>query len=150
VSSPTTLATPVAGYARGVSAYEPGSTPIGWVGTGVMGTSMCGHLLAGGYPVTVYSRTRERAEPLLQRGATWADSPAELAANSDVVFSMVSDDGALTAAVDEAIAANPAVVAKIREGKVAAAGVLVGAVMKATRGQADAARLRELILERLS
>jgi aspartyl-tRNA(Asn)/glutamyl-tRNA(Gln) amidotransferase subunit B len=65
-------------------------------------------------------------------------------------LAVVSDDGALTAAVDEAIAANPAVVAKIREGKVAAAGVLVGAVMKATRGQADAARLRELILERLS
>jgi aspartyl-tRNA(Asn)/glutamyl-tRNA(Gln) amidotransferase subunit B len=65
-------------------------------------------------------------------------------------LAVVSDDGALTTAVDEAIAANPAVVAKIREGKVAAAGVLVGAVMKATRGQADAARLRELILERLS
>ncbi len=65
-------------------------------------------------------------------------------------LAVVSDDGALTAAIDEAIAANPAVVTKIREGKVAAAGVLVGAVMKATRGQADAARVRELILERLS
>jgi aspartyl-tRNA(Asn)/glutamyl-tRNA(Gln) amidotransferase subunit B len=65
-------------------------------------------------------------------------------------LAVVSDDGALTVAVDAAIAANPAVVAKIREGKVAAAGVLVGAVMKATRGQADAARLRELILERVS
>jgi 3-hydroxyisobutyrate dehydrogenase len=72
-----------------VSPYEPDSTSIGWVGTGVMGTSMCGHLLAGGYPMTVYSRTRERAESLLQRGATWADSPAELAARSDVVFTMV-------------------------------------------------------------
>ncbi len=65
-------------------------------------------------------------------------------------LAVVSDDGALTAAVDEAIAANPAVVAKIREGKVAAAGVLVGAVMKATRGQADAIRVRELILEHLA
>jgi aspartyl-tRNA(Asn)/glutamyl-tRNA(Gln) amidotransferase subunit B len=65
-------------------------------------------------------------------------------------LAVVSDDGALTAAVDEAIAANPAVVTKIREGKVAAAGVLVGAVMKATRGQADANRVRGLILERLS
>ena len=63
---------------------------------------------------------------------------------------MVSDDGALTAAVDEAIAANPDVAAKIRDGKIAAAGVLVGAVMKATRGQADAARVRELILQRLT
>ncbi len=65
-------------------------------------------------------------------------------------LAVVSDEGALTTAVDEAIAANPDVVARIRTGKTAAAGVLVGAVMKATRGQADAARVRELILERLS
>jgi len=65
-------------------------------------------------------------------------------------LAVVSDDGALTAAVDEAITANPDVAARIREGKVNAAGVLVGAVMKATRGQADAGRVRELILERLS
>lgn len=62
---------------------------------------------------------------------------------------VVSDEGALGAAVDEAIAANAAIADKIRGGKVAAAGALVGAVMKATRGQADAARVRELILERL-
>ena len=65
-------------------------------------------------------------------------------------LAVVSDDSALTAAVDEAIAANPEVAAKIRDGKIAAAGVLVGAVMKATRGKADAARVRELILERLT
>ncbi len=65
-------------------------------------------------------------------------------------LAVVSDEGALTQAIDDAIAANPAVVAKIRDGKVAAAGVLVGAVMKATRGQADAPRVRELILQRLS
>ncbi|MFF3750881.1 Asp-tRNA(Asn)/Glu-tRNA(Gln) amidotransferase subunit GatB [Streptomyces sp. NPDC002018] len=63
---------------------------------------------------------------------------------------VVSDDSALGAAVDEAIAANAAVADKIRAGKVAAAGALVGAVMKATRGQADAARVRELIIERLA
>ncbi|MFJ8644858.1 Asp-tRNA(Asn)/Glu-tRNA(Gln) amidotransferase subunit GatB [Streptomyces sp. NPDC093546] len=62
---------------------------------------------------------------------------------------VVSDEGALGAAVDEAIAANGAIADKIRGGKVAAAGALVGAVMKATRGQADAARVRELILEKL-
>ncbi|MEU9747526.1 MULTISPECIES: Asp-tRNA(Asn)/Glu-tRNA(Gln) amidotransferase subunit GatB [Streptomyces] len=62
---------------------------------------------------------------------------------------VVSDEGALGTAVDEAIAANPAIADKIRAGKVAAAGALVGAVMKATRGQADAARVRDLILERL-
>ena len=60
---------------------------------------------------------------------------------------VVSDEGALTAAVQEALAANPDVVEKIRGGKVQAAGALVGAVMKATRGQADAARVRELIME---
>jgi aspartyl-tRNA(Asn)/glutamyl-tRNA(Gln) amidotransferase subunit B len=63
---------------------------------------------------------------------------------------VVNDEGALTAAVDEAIAANPDIAAKIREGKVAAAGALVGAVMKTTRGQADAKAVRELILARLS
>ncbi|WP_255952127.1 Asp-tRNA(Asn)/Glu-tRNA(Gln) amidotransferase subunit GatB [Streptomyces odontomachi] len=62
---------------------------------------------------------------------------------------VVSDDSALAAAVDEAIAGNPGVADKIRGGKVAAAGALVGAVMKATRGQADAARVKELILEKL-
>ncbi|GAA2612075.1 Asp-tRNA(Asn)/Glu-tRNA(Gln) amidotransferase subunit GatB [Paractinoplanes durhamensis] len=63
---------------------------------------------------------------------------------------VVNDEGALTAAVDEAIAANPEIAAKIREGKVAAAGALVGAVMKTTRGQADAKAVRDLILARLS
>ncbi|QHC25332.1 Asp-tRNA(Asn)/Glu-tRNA(Gln) amidotransferase subunit GatB [Streptomyces sp. GS7] len=62
---------------------------------------------------------------------------------------VVSDEGALGTAVDEAIAANAGIADKIRGGKVAAAGALVGAVMKATRGQADAARVRELILEKL-
>ena len=60
---------------------------------------------------------------------------------------VVSDEGALTAAVQEALDANPDIVEKIKGGKVQAAGALVGAVMKATRGQADAARVRELIME---
>lgn len=64
-------------------------------------------------------------------------------------LALVSDDSALLAAVDDAIAGNPAVVAKIQGGKVQAAGALIGSVMKATRGQADAARVRELLLERL-
>jgi aspartyl-tRNA(Asn)/glutamyl-tRNA(Gln) amidotransferase subunit B len=63
---------------------------------------------------------------------------------------IVSDEGALAAAVDNAIAANPDVADKIRDGKVAAAGALIGAVMKEMRGQADANRVRELILERLT
>jgi aspartyl-tRNA(Asn)/glutamyl-tRNA(Gln) amidotransferase subunit B len=65
-------------------------------------------------------------------------------------LAVVSDDAALLAAIDEAITASPEVAAKVRGGKIPAAGVLVGAVMKATRGQADAARVRELILERLT
>jgi aspartyl-tRNA(Asn)/glutamyl-tRNA(Gln) amidotransferase subunit B len=61
---------------------------------------------------------------------------------------VVSDDGALIAAIDTALAAQPDVLAKIRDGKVQAAGAVIGAVMKAMKGQADAARVRELVLER--
>jgi len=65
-------------------------------------------------------------------------------------LAVVSDDGALSAAVDKAIADNPDVADKIRAGKVAAAGALIGSVMKEMRGQADAGRVRELILEKLT
>jgi aspartyl-tRNA(Asn)/glutamyl-tRNA(Gln) amidotransferase subunit B len=75
-------------------------------------------------------------------------SPDEIVAARGLA--VVSDDVALLAAIDEAIAASPEVADKVRSGKTAAAGVLVGAVMKATRGQADAARVRELILARLT
>lgn len=64
-------------------------TPVGWTGTGVMGLSMCGHLLAAGYRVTVHNRTRAKAEPLLAKGAQWADSPREVAERSKVVFLIV-------------------------------------------------------------
>lgn len=64
-------------------------TRIGWIGTGIMGASMCGHLMDAGHPATVFTRTRGRAEALLARGATWADTPAAVAAASDVVFTMV-------------------------------------------------------------
>ena len=62
---------------------------IGWIGTGVMGSSMCGHLLTAGYRVTVHSRTRSKAQPLLDRGAQWAENPRTVAAQSDVLFTMV-------------------------------------------------------------
>jgi aspartyl-tRNA(Asn)/glutamyl-tRNA(Gln) amidotransferase subunit B len=65
-------------------------------------------------------------------------------------LAIVSDEGALAAAVNEAINANPDIVDKIKSGKVQAAGALIGSVMKQMRGQADAARIRELILEKLS
>jgi aspartyl-tRNA(Asn)/glutamyl-tRNA(Gln) amidotransferase subunit B len=73
-------------------------------------------------------------------------SPDEVVAGRGL--KVVSDDSALIAAVDEALAAQPDIAEKIRGGKVAAAGAVVGAVMKATRGQADAKRVRELVLER--
>ncbi|RRD36199.1 Asp-tRNA(Asn)/Glu-tRNA(Gln) amidotransferase subunit GatB [Leucobacter sp. OH2974_COT-288] len=73
-------------------------------------------------------------------------SAAEIVAQRGLAI--VSDEGALTAAVDEALAAQPDVLQKIRDGKVQAAGAIIGAVMKAMQGQADAARVRELVLER--
>jgi aspartyl-tRNA(Asn)/glutamyl-tRNA(Gln) amidotransferase subunit B len=75
-------------------------------------------------------------------------SPSEVVAARGLA--VVSDEGALGAAVDAAIAANPGVADKVRSGKVQAAGALIGSVMKEMRGQADAARVRELILERLA
>jgi 3-hydroxyisobutyrate dehydrogenase len=62
---------------------------IGWIGTGVMGLPMCGHLLDAGHEVHVSSRTRERAASLLERGAHWHDTPAAVAAESDCVCTMV-------------------------------------------------------------
>ena len=64
-------------------------TRIGWIGTGVMGKSMAGHLVAAGYPTTVYSRTREKSDALIAAGAAWAGSPRDVAAASDLVFTMV-------------------------------------------------------------
>jgi 3-hydroxyisobutyrate dehydrogenase len=73
-----------------MAAATDANTPrIGWVGTGVMGASMCGHVLARGYPVTLHTRTRSRAEGLLGGGAQWADTPADVARHSDIVFSIV-------------------------------------------------------------
>jgi 3-hydroxyisobutyrate dehydrogenase len=62
---------------------------ISWIGTGVMGLSMCGHLLAKGAEVSVFTRTRQKAQPLLDQGATWAESPRSSAERSDIVFTMV-------------------------------------------------------------
>jgi 3-hydroxyisobutyrate dehydrogenase len=67
----------------------PGKTRIGWIGTGVMGSSMVGHLMSAGFSATVYNRRREKAETLISRGAAWAVSPKALAEVSDVIFSIV-------------------------------------------------------------
>jgi 3-hydroxyisobutyrate dehydrogenase len=67
----------------------PGSTKLGWIGTGVMGQSMCSHLMAKGFSMTVYNRSKSKAQPLLERGAAWGDTPEQVAAKSDVVFAIV-------------------------------------------------------------
>ncbi len=62
---------------------------IGWIGTGVMGSSMVGHLIDNGFQCLLNNRSKEKAEPSLQKGATWAGSPLEVAQNSDIIFSIV-------------------------------------------------------------
>jgi 3-hydroxyisobutyrate dehydrogenase len=69
--------------------FAPGKTRIGWIGTGVMGTSMCGHLLAAGYQATVYNRSRSKLQPLIEKGASVAGSPRGVAEASEVIFTIV-------------------------------------------------------------
>ena len=71
------------------AAISPGTTQIGWIGTGVMGSSMVGHLMSAGYSATVFNRSKSKADPLIARGAAWAESPKQVAERSDVVFSIV-------------------------------------------------------------
>ena len=66
-----------------------GQPRIGWIGTGVMGSPMAGHLIDAGYQVDVFNRTRERAAGVIEQGARWRDSPSEIAAEADVVFTMI-------------------------------------------------------------
>ena len=95
----------------------PESTRVGWIGTGVMGASMAGQLLAAGYPVTVHTRTREKAGTLEGAGAGWGATPAEVAAQSDVTFAIVGfpadvrrvflgDDGVLAGAAAGSVAVD--------------------------------------------
>ncbi|OGQ90971.1 MAG: oxidoreductase [Deltaproteobacteria bacterium RIFOXYA12_FULL_58_15] len=65
------------------------SQRLGWIGTGVMGVSMCGHLLNAGHRLTVFNRTRNKTRSLLEKGAHWADTPKAVAENSDILFTMV-------------------------------------------------------------
>jgi 3-hydroxyisobutyrate dehydrogenase len=64
---------------------------IGWIGTGVMGRSMCLHLLEKGFPLSLSNRTRSKTADLCRRGAVWCTTPAEVAADSDIVFTMVGE-----------------------------------------------------------
>ncbi|KAF5481952.1 hypothetical protein F2P56_002561 [Juglans regia] len=68
---------------------SPSNTRVGWIGTGVMGRFMCSHLIQAGYSLTVFNRTLSKAQPLLEMGARLAQSPLDVASQSDVVFSIV-------------------------------------------------------------
>ncbi|NDV26279.1 NAD(P)-dependent oxidoreductase [Desulfovibrio sp. JC010] len=65
------------------------SKKIGWIGTGVMGASMCMHLIKAGNEAYVYNRTKSKADALVAEGATWCESPAEVAKNADIIFTIV-------------------------------------------------------------
>ena len=71
------------------SKAEPGKTRVGWIGTGVMGRWMCQHLMTKGYQATVYNRSKEKTQPLVEAGAVSAESPKAVAERSDVTFAIV-------------------------------------------------------------
>src|SRR5881227_4308321 len=72
-----------------ITKAEPGKTRVGWIGTGVMGRWMCQHALTKGYAATVYNRSKDKLQPLVELGVKAADSPKQVAANSDIVFAIV-------------------------------------------------------------
>lgn len=72
-----------------ISKAQPGTTKIGWIGTGVMGRWMCQHAIAKGYAATVFNRSKDKLQPLLELGAKAAASPKQVAEQSDIVFAIV-------------------------------------------------------------
>lgn len=90
------------------------SRKIGWIGTGVMGGSMCMHLMKAGSEAFVYNRTRAKADQLIAEGATWCDSPAEVAKNADIIFTIVG----YPADVEETILGENGVLAHADAGKI--------------------------------
>jgi 3-hydroxyisobutyrate dehydrogenase len=72
-----------------ITKADPGKTRIGWIGTGVMGRWMCQHLMTKGYKATVYNRSQDKAKPLVEQGAAWADTPKQVAEKADIVFAIV-------------------------------------------------------------
>ena len=98
-----------------VNSANPAQCKIGFIGTGIMGSSMAGHLLAGGYPVQVFNRTKEKAAGLIARGATWANSLAELAAQADVIITIIG----YPRDVEEAYLGPQGILANARNGTIA-------------------------------
>ncbi len=92
----------------------PGKTRIGWIGTGIMGASMCSHLIEAGFACTVNNRTRAKAQRLIDAGAAWADSPKAVAEAADVIFTIVG----YPAEVRSLILGSDGVLAGCRKGNV--------------------------------
>src|SRR5713101_1292086 len=86
---------------------------IGFIGLGIMGSRMAGNLLKCGHCLVVYNRTREKAEPLLSRGAAWADSPAALATQAEIIFTMLAHPEA----VEEAALGNEGFLSRLAPGR---------------------------------
>jgi 3-hydroxyisobutyrate dehydrogenase len=93
---------------------QPGQTRIGWIGTGVMGASMCGHVVRAGFSATVFNRSRRKAQALIDLGAAWAESPHAVACCCDVVFTIVG----YPADVREVILSPDGVLAGCRPGNI--------------------------------
>jgi len=89
-------------------------TKIGWVGTGVMGNAMCQHLMAAGYKATIYTRTKSKAQNLINKGAFWVNNPREVAENVPIVFTMVS----LPADVQNVIFSQNGILNGLQEGSI--------------------------------
>jgi len=104
---------------------------IGFIGLGIMGEPMAGHILKAGYPLTVYTRSKCKAERLLSEGAVWVDSPQEVAKNSDVIITIVSD----TPDVEQVIFGENGLECGLSSGKIVIDMSTISA--EATRGFAE-------------
>jgi len=109
---------------------------VGFIGLGIMGQQMAGHILAGGYPLNVYNRTRAKGDALVSRGAVWCDSPGAVAAASDIVITIVG----YPADVEEVYLAPSGIVAQARPGAVLIDMTTSSPVLAARIAAAAAAR----------
>ncbi len=94
---------------------NPTTQTIGWIGTGVMGRWMCHNIIDSGYQTIVHTRTAKKAEPLIEEGAVWADTPAELARKSDIIFTIVG----YPKDVEQVYFGDNGLIAAMREGTIA-------------------------------
>jgi 3-hydroxyisobutyrate dehydrogenase len=106
---------------------------VGWIGLGAMGSPMAANLLRAGYQVHVYNRSKERAEPLLQAGAQWAQSPREVSEHSNVIVTMVAD----AAAIEQLLTMPNGILASDLQGKTV--------VNMSTIGPGDSRKFAEMV-----